>query len=320
VSGAAAVELHPAGGVLLDLEGIRGITCGGGHTVDAQLLLSRLADASARRSAAWWLLALCGLGSVASVLALAAMGFSLDRWIFVLLVWAVLIFVPALILMQAAPSLTSGLRRRTVARIVAHPQRYEIPAYLQVVVEELAARALTLPRICHPVHRRQAAEAAAAILTRAAGRPDVPVAQREAIGVLVAATAKATTALSSAATGEAAETIQARWEGARALGALAALTATLEAAYADRWSRPPDLPELGGGSLGEYLGSVLDYCDEAALQVDALPWMGSDVASPVPDAALEDVALRWREYISAGLPAPRALEAFVASVLPARAP
>lgn len=288
--------------------------------MDAELLLSRLADASARRSAARWLLALCGLGSAASLATLAAMGFGLDRWLFVVVVWAVLIFVPVLILMQAAPSLTAGLRRRTAARIVAHPRRYEIPAYLQVVVDELAARALTLPRICHPVHRQQAAEAAVAILARAAGRPDVPGALRAAIGVLVAATARATTALSSAAAGEAAESIQTRWDGARALGALAALTTILAAAYADRWSQPPNLPELQGESLEEYLGSVLDYCDEAALQVDALPWVGPEVASAVQDAALGDVALCWRAYIAAGLPAPRALEAFAASVLPAPAP
>lgn len=288
--------------------------------MDAHLLLSRLADASARRSTARWLLALCGLGFAASIVVLGATGFGLDRWLFVLLIWAVLVFVPALILIQAAPSLTAGLRRRMAARIAAHPQRYEIPAYVPVVVQELAARTVTMPRICQPVHGRQAAEAAVAVLIRAAGRPDVPGALRTAMGVLVAAAARATAALSSAATGEAAESIQARWAGARALGALAALTAILAAAYVDRWDQRPRLPELEGESLDDYLASVLDYCDEAALQVDALPWVGPQVASVMPDAALEDVLARWRGYVAAGLPAPRALEAFVAAVLPVPAP
>ncbi|MGH2405695.1 MAG: hypothetical protein ACRDGN_14725, partial [bacterium] len=92
----------------------------------------------------------------------------------------------------------------------------------------------------------------------------------------------------------------------------------LAALYVDRWGGPPPLPELGDRTLSDYLDAALDYCDEAALKVDALPWTEPLLRWPPNSADAEGVRATWRAFVAAGTPAPRALQAFLGTVLPAR--
>lgn len=278
------------------------------------MLLSHLAEGEARGSAARWLLALCAIGFGVTIAALAAMGYGLDRWLFVMLLWGVLIFVPLRILIESSQAFGAGMRRTLAGRIASDPRRYDNPAYLPIAVGALAAREVTLPRICQPRHGQHAIEAAVALISRAGVEPDAAEAMRGAIRTLLVVLAGETTSLSVAATGMAAENIQARWEAARALGTMGALTVLLTAAYADRWGHAPDLPELAGRPVNAYLDAVLDYCDEAALQVDAIPWTEPPITSTLR-IAVQDVQAAWHAFLAAGTPAPRAVAAFVNTVL-----
>jgi hypothetical protein len=64
----------------------------------------------------------------------------------------------------------------------------------------------------------------------------------------------------------------------------------------------------------------MDYCDEAALQSDATPWMAPPLTSDVPPERAEAIRTTWLAFLAAGLPAPRALDAFVATLLPGARP
>jgi hypothetical protein len=282
--------------------------------MDLRLMMSQLADADARKAAARWLFVLCALGFAISMTGLAALGNGVHRWLFVLLFWAVLVFIPLRILLESLQTVGVGMRRAVAERIATHPRRYDDPAMLPVVIRALSDREAILPRICKPQHAQQAREAAVAIVGGTAGSPDAAEGLRAAIRLLLAATAQGVAAISAAATGEAADNIQTRWEGARALGALGALVRILGAAYADRWGINPEVPELEDRALREYLDAVLDYCDEAALQVDALPWTEPPLASQVPAARLDEIRATWHGFLAAGTPAPRALAAFVGTL------
>lgn len=278
--------------------------------------MSGLADARVRRSAARWLTAVCVLGLAASAAVMAGLGYGLDRWVFLILVWAALIYAPLRILIEASEAWGTRARRALTAQIATDPNRYTHAASLPVVIRDLASREVTLPRICHPQHLRQAGDAAVALIEHGNARRDARAGMTDIIRTLVAALAARAASLSAAVNGEADGSIQARWEGARSLGALGALIAILAAAFADRWGEPPVVPALGERSLAAYLASALDYCDEASLQVDALPWTEPPLASSVADGTLEVIGARWQAFLDAGLPAPRALSAFVAAVAP----
>jgi hypothetical protein len=285
--------------------------------IDLRPLLSHLADPEARRAAGRWVLAACAAGFVVSLIVLAGLGYGLDRWVFVLLVWGALVFVPLRIAIEAAQTFGARARRAVAAEAATDPRRYERAAYLPFVVHALAGRAAPPPRICTPLHARQAAEAAVAILGRIGASPGAADAHRGAVQALLAAVAHAASTVGATATGAAAGNIQARWDGARALGGLSVLTSLMGAAFDDRWGRPPDLPELNGRRLDDYLASALDYCDEAALEVEALPWTEPPLAPPAADHAGEVVAA-WEGFVAAGLPAPRALATFLDILLPPR--
>ncbi len=282
--------------------------------MDLRLILSHLADADARTAAARWLLALCLIGFAGTLAGLSAFGYGLNRWLFVLLVWTALIFVPLRILLESLQTVGAGVRRTLAGRIATDPRRYDDPAMLPFAIRALFDREVVLPRICKPQHGQQAREAAAAIIAGTSGRPQTA---EELIGIirtLLSASSEEAAALSAAATGGAADNIQARWEGARALGALGALVRLLGAVYEDRWGAVPAVLELEGRTLRDYLDAVLDYCDEAALQVDALPWTEPPLTLEVPAARLDEIRDAWRGFLGAGTPAPRALTAFVGAV------
>jgi hypothetical protein len=286
-----------------------------------RLWLSQLADGAARSAASRWLLALCALGFVVTVVLLAGLGYGLDRAGFAFVVWAALIFIPLRIALEASGPAGARARERLAARAVADPARYARPDLVGFVVRDLLARTVTMPRITTPVHRQKARVAATAILSRLAARRAPADLLRDVIRTTLAAASDEAAHVSAGATGTAADAIQARWEGARALGAVSALVSVLAAAYADQHGVAPALPELGGRTLADFLDATMDYCDEAALQVDALPWTEPPLARVAPAEKIDAVRAAWRAFLDAGTPAPRALEAFLATVLPsARAP
>lgn len=283
------------------------------------MALSRLADAEAGKTASRWLPWLCATGYLTTMAGQAALGYGLERWLFFLLVWAVLIFVPLRIAIEPLQTLGAGMRRQVVRRIPADPRRYEDPALLALFVAELFEQAVTMPRITLPQHARAAREAAVAILARTAGRAALPATLLDATRTAVAVIAREVAEVSEGATGATAASIQTRWDGARTLGGLAAMAQILDAAFTDRWGAPPDLPEMDGRPVRAFLEDVLEYCDEAALQVDALPWTRPPCRSPRPaDRPAEDldaVWAAWRAFVTAGSPSPRAQAALVGTIL-----
>jgi hypothetical protein len=279
-----------------------------------RLWLSRLADASVRRAAARWLLALCVFGFVVSLVAIAGLGYGLDRWIFLLLVWTVLVFIPLRIAIDSAGRLGAGLRQAVATRIAADPARYEKPAYLAAMVDDLTQR-VTLPRICQPQHRRAAAAAAAALIARVNAAPQPRCASWTAIGTVLAVVGQEASRLSAGASGAAPLSIQARWEAARALGSLGALLVVVAAAHEDRWGKPGTVPGLRGRTLEDYAAAAMDYCDEVALQADAAPWTEPPLHPDAPSERAEAVWAAWLSFLTAGLPAPRALDDFVATTV-----
>ncbi|MDR7418767.1 MAG: hypothetical protein QN178_07630 [Armatimonadota bacterium] len=284
-----------------------------------RLWVSQLADPRARRTAARALLAVCVVGFVATMAVLVGFGYGLTRWIFVLLVWTVLIFVPLRIGLESAEALGARTRRRLADRLAADPERYEKTAHLPVLVEHLAARYVTMPRICTPQHAHAAREAAVALIRRTNATPAPRARLRDAIRGLLAVLGHDAVRLSAAVTGIAADNIQARWAAARALGTLGALVTILVAAYEDRWGEMEPLSELAGRTRDAYLAAVMDYCDEAAIEVDAMPWTEPPLTSDLPVERVEAIHGTWTAFLAAGLPAPGALEMFTTSVLQARA-
>jgi hypothetical protein len=275
---------------------------------------SRLATEEARRAATRWALAACVAGAAITIALLAAAG-RLDRWLFAVLAWGALVFMPAWLLITAAQGLGPRARAALAARVATDPARYQHAGSLRLTVERLADGALAMPRICLPVNRRQAIEAAIALINDARPRPPAATALVASIRrALVLATDEALH-LSAAATGPAADNIQARWDSARALGAISALAAILVEVHRDQSGSPPGLPELAGREASGQLAALFDYADEAAMEVDAPPW--SEPRLIGAEASLEQVVAAreaWHAFIRAGLPAPRALAAFVQSL------
>ncbi|MGQ0548937.1 MAG: hypothetical protein ACT4PY_04635 [Armatimonadota bacterium] len=285
--------------------------------VDFRFLLSRFAEDATRGRLARWLIVVCALGFVASLAALMILGYGADRWFFVLIVWAVFVFIPLRIWVEALQTVGLRVRQATVDQIAADPRRYERRELLPFLVQHLFVRHATMPRIAKPAQAYKAREAAEAIVGGAGpgGGARMLV---EAIRATLAAAELEAVALSASASGPDAGDIQSRWEGARALGALGALIQMLAAAHRDRWGALPPLPELGGRELADYLEAAMDYCDEAALKVDALPWTEPLLRASPHAAGAESVRGTWRAFVNAGTPSPRALQGFLETVLPAR--
>ncbi|HET8678705.1 MAG TPA: hypothetical protein VFM39_01195 [bacterium] len=286
--------------------------------VDIRILLGRFADDASRRALARGLLIVCVIGFAASIAVLAVLGYGTDRWMFVLVVWTVFLFIPLRIAIETLQTVGLRLRDAALEHITSDPRRYDRPEALALLIEHLFIRHATLPRIAKPAQGQKAREAAAAILRRVGSAGGAAEQLRAAIRAALAAAEVEAVALSASASGPGAEDIQSRWEGARALGALGALIQVLTAAHRDRWGDPPSPPELDGRALTEYVEAVLDYCDEAALNVDAVPWTEPLLRSSPHAADAEEIRASWRAFVVAGTPSPRALQGFLTTVLPAR--
>lgn len=275
--------------------------------------LSRLADPRSRRAAVRGLLVLAAAGFALTMLVLAALGAGTDRWFFVLVVWFALIFIPLWLLTAAFETLGPALRGRLAVRLAARPDRYESAADTTLMVEDLFARHVVMPRIATPLETAKAREAAAALAVRANRRASAPDALRAALIGCLACVESWVQDLGTQAAHS--PDIQARWGDVRALSALAGLCQAVMAVLEDQTGRPlaigPD-----GRSVRALLEAVLDYCDDLALRVDAPPWGEPPLgprADPETTARLRDV---WQAYAATPSPAPTPLRAFLTAALP----
>ncbi|MGH2399504.1 MAG: hypothetical protein ACRDF6_06630, partial [bacterium] len=120
------------------------------HPMDLRLILSRLASAETRAAAGRGLAIVCAIGFVLTVIVLVAAGGRADQWFFILLVWALFVYVPLRILLEAAQTLAPGLRRRLVAHASTQSERYASRSGIELMVDGLFEREVVMPRITTP--------------------------------------------------------------------------------------------------------------------------------------------------------------------------
>jgi len=278
--------------------------------VNLRLLLSSLASPAARSAAARWLLVVCAFGYVLTLMIMFALGAGTSRWFFALLAWGLFVYVPLRILLEAFQTIAPALRRTLVDQTVHRADRYDTRTSIELMVDTLYAGSVTMPRIATPLQGVRARAAAVAILLRLRRNDAAPLAL---VLTRCLAAVDAWVRDLGVAAGREAGNIQIRWVGVRSVIALAALTKILIAAAADR-GEAPFVPELDPQLADEYLDACLDYCDDLALQTEALPWDAPALDLGVPDGIVTAVHDRWRDYCGVEPPAVETRAAFVETV------
>ena len=274
--------------------------------MDIRLSLSRLESAGSRAAAARTLALLCAAGYLVTLSVLFATGVGLRRWLFALLFWALFIYLPLRILLEAFQTIAPALRQSLVARATSDPQRYRSRASIELVVDGLFRREVLLPRIATPLESLKAKEASAAVL-RAVNRPPGTDLEKAAVRGLLTVE-RWTADLSGWARSDAPQNIQARWTGLRALASFAALCKVLTAAVADQTGRQMHQPTV-------YLDACLDYCDRLALEVDVEPWNEPPLGIPMNSDDAAAIRLSWTAYAQTPPPAIDPRNAFVNTLL-----
>jgi hypothetical protein len=283
--------------------------------VRASFWLSRLGDARERRRAIRWLVTLALGGFGLTMFVLIASGRGTDRWFFILVVWLALIFIPLWLVTAAFETLGPALRVRMARHLAGRLDRYGRLPGTAVLVEDLFAKQVVMPRITTPPQAYKAREAAVALVVLAHRQPPALETLQEVVGRCLVGVEAWARDLGGWTAASAPENIQARWGTVRALAALAALSKTLVAVYEDRSGR--DLwPDLDDRSLHAFLDAALDYCDELALQVEVTPWEEPALGLPADPEAAAHLRHAWQRYVDAPQPAPAALQAFLGEVLP----
>ena len=292
-----------------------------------RLWLTRLGDTRARQGATRLLAAGCALGFLVTMAVLHVTGRGGERWVFVLIVWGALVFLPLWLVLQAFQTLGPALRGHAAAALAAREDRYARPGSAAVVVEELFARTVVMPRIATPVQAARAREGAVALVARAARHHDLLGALHRATTRCILGVDAWVREVGRWAEAEAADSIQARWSQTRALAALAALTRTLLAVYedaaADRLGAAGGrlgVRGFDGRSLAAFLDSALDYCDDLSLEVEIPRWEEPPLVLALPPGGADPEAVRaaWQAYADAPDPTPAALDGFLHTVLPER--
>ncbi|HEY6102167.1 MAG TPA: hypothetical protein VI007_02955 [bacterium] len=283
-----------------------------------RLFISRLASAQTRGAAARGLATLCGAGLLITIIVLAARG-ALERWFFALLVWALLVYVPLRIALEAAGTLAPALRRRLAVEAVRNTGRFSATAGTELTVDRLLDREVVMPRIATPLQREKAREGALAVLLAMRGKAGgLPATVVTALGCLH----HWVTDIGPWAQREAGQNIQIRWREVRALAAMAAMTKILlaadDAAADDRRGSAGEMRKRV-----EFLDACLDYCDDLALEVDVRLW--DEPVLPPRITVERAAAIRdaWRVYAETGAPALESRKAFLDLLLqptPAAAP
>ncbi len=276
--------------------------------------LSTLSTSEARQSAGRWLLFLCAVGYVVTLWVLFILGRGLGGWLFTLLIWVLIIYIPLRILLEAFQSIAPRIRGGLVTQTAGRADRYATRPSISLLVEAMLQREVVMPRIATPLQRVKAHDGAVAILARlgSQGLDD----HREAIRRCLTMIDRWIIDLASAARSSAPPPIQARWADLRALISLAASTKILLAAYEDRAGRACVIPGLADRQAGAYLDTCLDYCDELALEVDPDPWTELPLGFSLESATLETLLHTWMAFASTEPPALEARAAFLQEFFP----
>jgi hypothetical protein len=280
-----------------------------------RLLISRLASGPTRASAARTLALLCGLGFLLTVVILAAGG-TLERWFFALLVWALFVYAPLRIILEAAGTLAPRVRRRLAAEAAENPGRFGPPVAAELTVDHLLDRDVVMPRITTPAQREKARDGAVAVLraARTAGG-GLPAAMGATLGCLD----RWVTEIGPWAQREAGQNIQVRWREVRALAAMAAMAKVLLAA-GDTGTRTAGPAGHSREALSEFLDSCLDYSDDLALDVEVRPWEEPSLGLGITPAQAADIREAWKAYVDTGPPALETRTAFITRLLASSRP
>ena len=275
-------------------------------------LLSTLTDAVSRQTTTRALGVICALGYIVTLGVMAASGAG-QRWFFALLVWAVLVYVPLRIVLEAFYTLAPTIRTKLIAQTVTRHDRYASRGTIELVVDGLIADAVVMPRIATPAQHGKVKEGAVAILMGV--RKDRDDAVARAAQRCLAAVERWVTRSASWSADQAAHNIQARWAMVRALAALAGMTRVLIGAFEDRSGKkfsagPPD-----DATAIAYLEACLDFCDQLALEVDVAPWTEPALHLDIAPALRDRIWDAWKTYADTPSPAPSARQAFVETVL-----
>lgn len=278
-----------------------------------RLALSRLESPDARATAARTLALVCAFGYLLSLTVMFASGIGLGRWLFVLLVWTLLVYLPLRILLEAFQTIAPAIRRTLVSRAAVDPARYRSSGSIELVVDGLFERDVLMPRLSKPQDGQKARDASAAVLRNARGSGSEVL---EGAAVQCLGTVEQwTTDLSGWALTAAQENIQARWAGLRALAAFAAFTKILISAAVDQSGLARSLVSPASPDPAEYLDACLDYCDRLALEVDVAPWTEPSLGISVNPNASAALRIAWTEYVQIPPPAIEARNTFVKTLL-----
>ena len=280
--------------------------------MNLRLALSRLESAEARASVARALAILCAFGYIVSLAVLFATGSGLERWLFVLLVWVLLVYLPLRILLEAFQTIAPAIRRTLVLQAASDPERYRSGGSIELVVDGLFGQGVLMPRIAKPQDGQKAREASVAVL-RAANRPLLTSLERASVQCL--GTVEQWTAdLSAWAQSAAPQNIQARWARLRALASFAALTKILLSAVEDQSGRRTSVVQPWRDT-DEYLDACLDYCDRLALEVDVTPWTEPPLGIPVSADDAAAIRMSWTAYVETPPPAIETRTNFIKTLL-----
>lgn len=281
-----------------------------------RLTISRLASSGTRAAAARALALLAVFGFLLTMIIVIASGGAPDRWFFVLLVWALFVYVPLRILLEAAQTFAPVLRRTLAAQAAGRAGRYATRSGLELMVDSLFEREVVMPRVATPVHAEKAKAGAVAVLARAGGEAGL----HSAASVCLGAVDRWVTWVGEWAARDAGQNIQARWGEVRALAAMAAMTRVLLAAYEDRAAAAFGEPDGPLADPAEFLDACLDYCDTLALEVEITPWPEPALNLPHPPGGADEVRQAWKTFVETGPPALHVRSVFVEALLTASSP
>ena len=276
-------------------------------------LLSTLTDEGSRQTTARSLGVICVVGYLVTLGTMAASGAGLRRWFFALLVWAVVVYIPLRIVLEAIYSLAPGLRTKLIAQTVTRSDRYANRGTIELVVDGFIADAVVMPRIATPAQHGKVKDGAVAILMRL--REDADAAVARAAQRCLAVVERWVSESASWSATQAAHNIQARWATVRALAALAGMTRVLIAAFEDRSGEKFSAGPVDGARAIVYLEACLDFCDQLALEVDVAPWTESALHLDIAPALRDRIWETWKTYADTPSPALGARQAMVEVVL-----
>lgn len=281
--------------------------------MNLRMVLSRLESADARESAARALAVVCAVGYTVTLAVLFARGIGLNRWLFVLLIWTLLVYLPLRILIEALQTIAPAIRKTLIAQTASDPDRYQSTASVELVVDGFFEHDVLMPRIAKPQDGLKVRDGSTAVL-RAVHR--VPEADLEHVSELCLGTVEQwVTELSAWAQSAAPQNIQARWAGIRALAAFAAFTKILTSAAADRPGRAVTPQDRARRDARAYLDASLDYCDQLALEVDVTPWTEPSLGIPAGADDAAAIRIAWTAYADTPPPAIEARNNFVKTLL-----